>query len=303
LKPDANNPTILEIEPLADFYNGSDKALDWTYLVDKSKEIKVTPTINFASKDYNFMFESEDDYWNTQYVNGFAEQYGSFTLSSQSQYATDTTDMKLPFGQHPLALIDSTNLIVPRFYQVNFDEFGNGQIVLKKGKSFIVQLGEARDGNWIHRNEAGFDFPQLKYPYVGHLDNIDTPTFDFNFGVPEVVYYPATIYTSNNLYQYHERFIKEIVSRFGKMLTLYATIDSDIINKLDFRNLINIDAVVYRLQKINDYDSGKGQSTLVELIRIIEGESEGGEIETYYRLSENGIIRREEFYKNKRITE
>lgn len=303
LKPDANNPTILEIEPLADFYNGSDNALDWTYLVDKSKEIKVTPTINFASKDYNFMFEKEDDYWNTQYVNGFAEQYGSFTLSSQSQYATDTTDMKLPFGQHPLALIDTTNLIVPRFYQVNFDEFGNGQIVLKKGKSFIVQLGEMRAGNWIHRNESGIDIPQTIYPYVGHLDDIDAPTFDFNFGVPEVVYYPATIYTSNNLYQYHERFIKEIVSRFGKMLTLYATIDSDIINRLDFRNLINIDAVVYRLQKINDYDSGKGQSTLVELIRIIEGESAGTIEPPSHRITENGIVRREQSNLNQRIIE
>ena len=303
LKPDANNPTILEIEPLADFYNGSDKALDWTYLVDKSKEIKVTPTINFASKDYNFLFESEDDYWNTQYVNAFIEQYGSFTLSSQSQYATDTTDMKLPFGQHPLALIDSTNLIVPRFYQVNFDEFGNGQIVLKKGKSFIVQLGEMRAGNWIHRKESGIDFPQIIYPYVGHLDDIDNPTFDFNFGVPEVVYYPATTYTSNNLFEYHETFIKEIVSRFGKMLTLYATIDSDIINRLDFRNLINIDAVVYRLQKINDYDSGKGQSTLVELIRIIEGESAGTIIPPSYRITENGIVRREQNNTNQRIIE
>jgi hypothetical protein len=303
LKPDANNPTILEIEPLADFYNGSDNAIDWTYLVDKSKEIKVTPTINFASKDYNFLFEKEDDYWNTQYVNAFIEQYGSFTLSSQSQYATDTTDMKLPFGQHPLALIDTTNLIVPRFYQVNFDEFGNGQIVLKKGKSFIVQLGEMRAGNWIHRNESGIDIPQTIYPYVGHLDDIDNPTFDFNFGVPEVVYYPATIYTSNNLYQYHERFIKEIVSRFGKMLTLYATIDSDIINRLDFRNLINIDAVVYRLQKINDYDSGKGQSTLIELIRIIEGESEGTIEPPSHRITENGIVRREQSNLNQRIIE
>jgi hypothetical protein len=44
------------------------------------------------------------------------------------------------------------------------------------------------------------------------------------------------------------------------------------INSLDFRNLINIDGVVYRLQKISDYQSGKNISTNVELIRIIEGE-------------------------------
>lgn len=303
LKPDANNATILEIEPLSDFYNSSILAIDWSYLLDKSKEIKVTPTINFASKDYNFNFESEDDYWNSKYKNEFLEQYGSFVFSSQSQYATDTTDMKLPFGQHPLALIDSTNLIVPRFYQINFDEFGNGQIVLKKGKSFIVQLGEMRTGNWIHRNESGIDFPQFIYPYVGHLDDIDNPTFDFNFGVPEVVYYAATNYTNENLYQYHETFIKEIVSRFGKLLSCYVMLDADQINRLDFRNLINIDGVVYRLQKINDYDSGKGQSTLVELIRIIEGEGQAVVVPASYRITENNIIRREESNTNQRIIE
>lgn len=303
LKPDANNPTIIEIEPLSDFYNGSNNALDWSYLVDKSKTITVTPTINFASKDYNFGFEVEDDFWNTKYKNDFVEQYGSFTLSSQSQYATETTNMKLPFGQHPLALIDTTNLIVPRFYQVNFDEFGNGQIVLKKGKSFIVQLGDMRTGAWIHRNEFGLNFPQINYPYVGHLDDIDNPTFDFNFGVPEVVYYPATIYTNINLYEYHETFIKEIVSRFGKMLTCNATLNADDINKLDFRNLINIDGVVYRLQKISDYDAGKERSTLIELIRIIEGENAGIIVPSNYRITENNNIRRQENNTNQRIIE
>jgi hypothetical protein len=288
LKPNPNNATILEIEPLSDFYNSSLDALEWSYLLDSSKEIKVTPTINFAAKNYNFEFETEDDYWNSKYTNEFSEQYGSFVLSSQSQYATETTTMKLPFSQHPLAVIDTTNLIVPRSYQINFDEFGNGQVVLKKGKSFIVQLGELRAGNWIHRDEFGTDFPQVNYAYVGHLDDIDAPTFDLNFGVPQVVYYAAVIYTNNNLYAYHETFIKEIVSRFGKLLTCYMMIDSDIINKLDFRNLINIDGVVYRLQKINDYDSGKGQSTMVELIRILEGENEE---EPQYRITEADEIR------------
>jgi hypothetical protein len=44
------------------------------------------------------------------------------------------------------------------------------------------------------------------------------------------------------------------------------------INSLDFRNLIQIDGVVYRLLKISDYQSGKNTPTIVELIRIIDGE-------------------------------
>jgi hypothetical protein len=44
------------------------------------------------------------------------------------------------------------------------------------------------------------------------------------------------------------------------------------INLLDFKKLINIDGIVYRLQKIENWDSGKDQTTMVELIRIIKGE-------------------------------
>jgi hypothetical protein len=44
------------------------------------------------------------------------------------------------------------------------------------------------------------------------------------------------------------------------------------VNQLDFKKLINIDGIVYRLQKIENWDSGKDQTTNVELIRIIKGE-------------------------------
>ena len=306
IKPNVDDPSVLEIEPLLDFYNPSGYALDWTYLVDKKKEIKVTPTINFSAKNYIFNFEQEDDYWNTRYKNEYAEQYGSFIIQSQSQYATEDTLFKLPFGQHPLALIETTNLIVPRAYQVNFDEFGNGQIVLKKGKSFIVQKGRRmREGRWTLIDEGGGLIGYGAYPYVGHLDDIDEPKFDLNFGVPKVVYYPASIYTNNNLLRYHNRFIQELVSRYGKMVSLYAMIDSQLINTLDFRNLINIDGVVYRLQKINDYDSGKEDSTLIELIRIIEGEGEAPPpfVETFYRITEADEIREDENGVDLRIIE
>jgi len=305
IKPNVDDPTILEIEPLIDFYKPSGYALDWSYLVDKKKEIKVTPTINFSAKNYIFNFDQEDDFWNTRYKNEYAEQYGSFVIESQSQYATEDTLFKLPFVQHPLALIETTNLIVPRSYQVNFDEFGHGQIVLKKGKSFIVQKGRMREGEWTLIDEGGGYNGQGKYPYVGHIDDIDEPTFDFNFGVPKVVYYPATIYTNNNLLSYHNRFIQELVSRYGKMVSLYAMIDSQLINTLDFRNLINIDGVVYRLQKISDYDSGKEPSTLIELIRIIEGEGEAPPpfVDSFYRITEDDIVRADENGVDYRIIE
>jgi hypothetical protein len=278
VKPSTADPTILEIEPLSDFYNASGDAIDWTYKLDRSKDITIEPTINFSSKNYKFNFEQDDDYWNTRYLDDVQEQYGSFLIESQSQFATSDTQFKLPFSQKLLVRIpeDSpssfTDLIVPRSFQVKFNEDGTSLIEKKKGKPFIVQLGGLRTGAWTHRDENGTDHVETDYPYVGHLNSLDSPTFDFNFGVPDFVFWSTSNYPTNNLYLYHEKFIKELISRFGKQVTCSVMLRPSDINSLDFRNLIQIDGVVYRLLKISDYQSGKNVSTVVELIRIIEGE-------------------------------
>ena len=278
IKPSVADPSIVEIEPLNDFYNAAGDAIDWTYLIDKSKDITVTPTINFAAKNYKFNFEQDDDYFNTTYTDDVQKQYGQFLIESQSQFATNDASFKIPFSQKLLARIpeDSpssfTDLIVPRSFQIKTNEDGTSTMEKKKGKPFIVQLGDLRAGVWEHRSETGVDDNLTDYPYVGHLDSIDSPSFDFNFGVPDFVFWSTSVYTTNNLYLYHEKFIKELVSRFGKQLTCSAMLAPEDINALDFKNLINIDGIVYRLQKVSDYDSGKNTSTQIELIRIIEGE-------------------------------
>jgi hypothetical protein len=89
IKPSVADPSIVEIEPLNDFYNAAGDAIDWTYKIDKSKDITVTPTINFAAKNYKFNFEQDDDYFNTTYTDDVQKQYGQFLIESQSQFATN----------------------------------------------------------------------------------------------------------------------------------------------------------------------------------------------------------------------
>lgn len=299
VKPLINDVTILEIEPLNDFYTASGDAIDWTYKMDRSKEITVEPTINFCSKEYKFNFTVDTDYWNQRYLNDVAKQYGSFLLQSQSQFTTTTTQFTLPYSQKLLQQIpgDSpgsfTDLIVPRSFEIKLNEDGSSELELKKGKPFIVQLGGLRTGNWIHRDESNVDHVETVYPYVGHLDSLDSPTFDFNFGVPDFVFFQTNTYPSNNLYLFHDRFIKELLSRFGKRLTCYMMLNAADINELDFKNLINIDGVVYRLLNVSDYLSGANVSTKVELIRILEGEGiqQTIIINPNTRITENGLVR------------
>jgi hypothetical protein len=152
IKPSVADPSIVEIEPLNDFYNAAGDAIDWTYKIDKSKDLTVTPTINFAAKNYKFNFEQDDDYFNTKYVEDVQKQYGQFLIESQSQFATNDAVFKLPFSQKLLARIpeDSpssfTDLIVPRSFQIKTNEDGTSTMEKKKGKPFIVQLGDLRAG-------------------------------------------------------------------------------------------------------------------------------------------------------------
>ena len=302
VKPSVDDITILEIEPLNDFYNPSGDALDWSEKIDRSKEITIEPTINFASKNYKFNFTQDNDYWNQRYLNDVDKQYGSFLLESKSQFTISTTEYKLPYAQKLLVQIpgDSpstfTDLIVPRSFDLRINENGSSELVLKKGKPFIVQLGGLRSGNWTYRDEINVDYPQISYPYVGHLDSLDSPTFDFNFGVPDYVFWVSNTYPSNNLYLYHDTLIKELLSRYGKKLTCYIMLNSADINQLNFKNLINIDGVAYRLLSVSDYLSGANLSTKVELLRILEADG----IQQTIIIDPNTRITEEEFI---RITE
>jgi hypothetical protein len=284
VKPNPDNPKDIDIEPLDDFYNGTSTALDWTHKVDYSKEFKVTPTINLSSKEYIYEFADDKDYWNNRYFEDVTKQYGSRQITSGSQYATSVTKMSLPFSNKVIQRIPGTDLVIPRNYQIKVDQ-GINQITPKRGKPFIVQIkdgnvGTLQTGDWIHIDESGTDNNETSYPYVGHLDDIDTPSFDLMFQVPSYVFYDIATgvnYTTNNLYTYHEKFIKELVDKNGKLLTCYLNLSAEDINSLDFADLILIDGVAYRLQKIIDYNSQTQASTKCELIRLIEGDN----IQTY----------------------
>lgn len=276
-KPSTDDPTVLQIDPLNDFYDSTANALNWSDKVDYSKSLKVTPTINFSSRYYNFKFANDNDYYNDAYTRDTGDQYGSFILDTQTQFSKDSTDFMLPFSQKLLVNIPVdettyTGLIMPRSFQVRFNEDGTSEINVQKGKPFIVQLGPMTSANWTHIDENGTGHAETDYPYVGHLNSLTSPTFDFNWGVPDYIYYSGAAYTTDNLYYYHERFMKEITSKFGKQMNCYIKLTPDMINQLDFRKLINIDGVIYRLQKIENWDSGKDETTLVELIRIILSE-------------------------------
>jgi len=275
LEVDPINAKQVYIEPLIDYYKGTNQALDMTARLDYSEEIEIIPTPSIAAKSYNWKFKESKDLANEIYLNTTLNQYGARELPSNVDFATSDVNYVLPFSCIPVSEIDT--LILPRVVQRRGNED-----VRYKSAPFIVQLGNAptttnqRDGDWklIHTTGTA---TYTKQPYVGHINLPDNPTastaFDLTFKVPQYVFYQATGYTTRNLYIYHERFIKEIVDRFGKMLRGRFRLTAKDIQELDLGVLWQVDGVMYRVQKISDYDAQYDRTTKVELIKLIEGES------------------------------
>jgi hypothetical protein len=266
VNPNENDPTILEIESLDDFYiDGND---DWTKKIDFSEDVIVTPTINFATRNYLLKFKDDNDYWNTRYTTETNKKYGAFNIDSQSQYNNDTTIIELPFSAKCLVDVPNLNDEVTGLVMPSNIAIDNGVVKPFKGSPYICYRGALTSGNWIHIDENGDPDENTSYPFIGHTNIRDNATFDLLFGVPDKVYYTVTTYPNDNLYSYHEQSITRIVNKFGKQIECQMWLLPLDVNRLNLRTIKLIDGVKFYIQKISEYDAQQNVNTTVELIKI-----------------------------------
>jgi hypothetical protein len=266
VNPNENDPTILEIETLDDFY--IDSSDDWTKKIDFNEDVIVTPTINFATRNYLLKFKDDADYWNTRYTTETNKKYGAFNIDSQSQYNNDTTIIELPFSAKCLVDVTNLNDEVTGLVMPSNITIDNGVVKPFKGSPYICFRGALTAGNWIHIDENGDPDENTSYPFIGHTNIRDNATFDLLFGVPDKVYYTVTTYPNDNLYSYHERSITRIVNKFGKQIECQMWLLPLDVNRLNLRTIKLIDGVKFYIQKISEYDAQQNVNTTVELIKI-----------------------------------
>lgn len=267
--PDIDN--VVTIEPLEDYYQDTNVFDDITDIVDHDEPIVIEPASSvIEGKFYRFLFTEDNDYDNKRYHEQYGVGYGDYTFTVQSTFQTGERVYKLPFAQSVPVDIINTSLVLPRIIQ--FDE-NTQQTKTFKGKPRVFIYNGLKSGNWRLTNTDDItQYDDLtSYPCAHHLDDIDNPSFDLNFGVPLILYYDAPGYTTDNLFtRYHERFVREITGKDSKIVKLYLKTDADRINKLDFSLLKMWNGVLYRLNEVVDYDEDATNSTMYELVKILK---------------------------------
>jgi len=100
----------------------------------------------------------------------------------------------------------------------------------------------------------------------------DDPYIYYNslcFGFPDFWYYQRPAGFNNTIFnKFFRNQITEITDADSKSVSLSVYLTPSDINLLDFRNLIYINGIYYRLNKVSDYNPLLNQSTKVELLKV-----------------------------------
>lgn len=259
------------IETWKDFYL-SNTPIDWTQKLDVKKEIVIEPQGFCQKKTLTFTYKNGGSFFEKRYQQEYQQPYGSRKYEVENDFSTDDEKTELIFGITPMAGYTSSSRLYSRIYDVDQNGVIKGITPSLKLQFFNYVTYPVIDGFFVFEGSI-LD----RYPYAGHLNDPYNPTLDLSFGIPYQVYWSTNSetsqiwkYTNANLFNMYWRdYINELTNKDAKKITLFLNLTPVDVMNLDFRQLIQINGVVFRIHTIHDYDANSRESTKVDLVKVL----------------------------------
>lgn len=262
-----NDDNEIRIESFADYYGTTAAAENYSKKLDYSKKITIQTSVGIEGKNYKWKFAEDRDAWKDYYFKTWGSDYGDLDYTIPTTFKKGEKIYQLNFAQS-IPVINGS-CVIPQI--VKKDPITSATTP-HKGKPRIFIYNKLQTGDWSLLNSTtGAATVETSYPQFHHLNNLTTPTFDLNFGVPIETYFNATAYTTNNLFAAnYETQIKELTSIDSKFFKAFFKINERNLIGEFMSRLVNIEGVVYRKNLIQDFDATGYQTTLMELIKVLE---------------------------------
>jgi len=265
----------LLIEPRDEGYLTQTKN-DWTDKLDYSQENKIVPMGELNKKEYNFTYEEDEDVWAKVYRNSYDEEYGSKRVFVDNDFQTEKYDIKLPFPSTILSQATVSNDMVLSDMSFVGDD---GIFETQEAKPRVLYYGGLIScDSWVYRSKFinGTNYYFTSYPYAGHLDNPNSPTYDYLWFFPKNIFYSRNYgsqdypqYPNRNLYNlYWYRFIEEIKNKDSRVFEGYFDLSYHDWVNVSFREIYHFLDCNWRLLMVEDYDLEKGGLTKCKFLKV-----------------------------------
>jgi hypothetical protein len=273
LYEDTTLQKMIKIKPYVDFYDTNvNNALDWTNKMDVGKPLVLKPMSELNARYYLFKYKDDSDYYNEQYRKRFNLTYGTNKFDTGFEFAKEETSVDLIFSSTPLVNYETGGKVYPTIFKRTGDVVGAGEETMDHNIRIMQSKLITRVSSYEIKDGGSTLATKTEYPYAGHFNDPYTPTIDINYAIPSLLYYQPTNIDniSKNLFTlYWIQYMYEIIDQDSRLLSANFRLNEQDINQLDFSKLIYIQGVLYRLNKIIDYNATQRDTCKVELLKVI----------------------------------
>ena len=264
------NDKELVISPYVDFYpTTSATALDWTDKVDRAKPISIKPMSEVNARYYNYKFKSDNDFYGENYRKKYTEGYGDFIYDTEFDFVKETDVLEVIFAASTLYQATGQDKVFPAIYKKSNTNNAEDRM------DSIIRIMQTKKitgvGSWNIMNTTTNLASYTSYGYAGHLDDPINPTNDINFGAPKEIQFRPNSYPTTNVFNaFHSPYLAEITSKDSKLLTCFGLLDIIDIFNLDFSKYVYIDGVLFRLNKVENFNPMEYNTTKLSFLKVIE---------------------------------
>ena len=264
------NDKELVISPYVDFYpTTSATALDWTNKIDRAKPISIKPLSEVNARYYNYKFKSDNDFYGENYRKKYTEGYGDFIYDTEFDFVKETDTLEVIFAASTLYQATGQDKVFPAIYKKSNSNNAEDRM------DSIIRIMQTKKitgvGSWNIMNTTTNLASYTSYGYAGHLDDPINPTNDINFGAPKEIQFRPNNYPTTNVFNaFHSPYLAEITSKDSKLLTCFGLLDLVDIFNLDFSKYVWIDGVLFRLNKVENFNPMEYNTTKLSFLKVIE---------------------------------
>jgi hypothetical protein len=264
------NDKELVISPYVDFYpEVSANAEDWTNKIDRSKPLSIKPMSEVNARYYNYKFKQDNDFYNENYRKKYTEGYGDFIYDTEFDFVKETDTLEVIFAASVLYQATGEDKVFPAIYKKSNSNNAEDRM------DSIIRIMQTKKitgvSTWHIKNVNHNLGSYTSYGYAGHLDDPINPQNDINFGAPKEIQFSPNRYPEVNVFNaYHSPYLAEITSKDSKLLTCYGLLNIIDIFNLDFSKYVFIDGVLFRLNKVENYNPMEYNTTKLSFLKVIE---------------------------------
>lgn len=286
VEPDADDPTILHIEPWKDWI-ASGETKDWSDYINTNKDITIQPVVDNENRYVLFADEADDDVLNKKWKDNNGTNFGELLFDSGSEILTNTKTIETIFSPTPAeSLLGSTEFIVPKLYEEDAD--GNQEVISTKPRLLYWHGLKDLENNkvwYIWDSFNGPIYPMIKYPRmlsVESLSNINqedltirtlswNKVLDYYTGTSQ---YDSTLYAGSLYETYWKEYMVDIYDSKSRLAIGYFNLPLEEFNHIKLNDKIILGGIygntIWRINKIIDYDVVDNQGEVkIELIKAL----------------------------------